>query len=273
MEQFVLLFLCGIIGGFIAGLVGIGGGVVYVVILPIALSKYGIPSEQIAQFTIANSIFAIFFASASANYMLVKHKLFHKNEVMLISVFSIISSVLCLKYIVNTDWYNYPLFNVIVVILLIFMFYNTLRSAKKVDVLPLDSLKKVNLASVGASGGLIASLSGLGGGIVIIPLLNSLMRIDIKKASSISSGVIMLTALFMTLYNFTEGAPLCNSRFQLGYIVFPVSLSLTAGVLISSPFGVNVSRKLPSYVISYIYSVFLLVVIVRKIIEIYISLA
>ncbi|MFL5730012.1 MAG: sulfite exporter TauE/SafE family protein [Cytophagaceae bacterium] len=263
------MFLAGLIGGFIAGLVGIGGGVVYVFIIPISLSYIGVPKAEIVQYTIANSMFAILFASASANYVLIRLKLFYRKAVLIISLSAIVSSVLVLHFIVNTPWYSLRVFNIIIVVLLFYMLFTTLRSARKVFVFPLDSLKRWKLAIVGAAGGTIAALSGLGGGIVIIPILNSFMKIDMRKASSISSGVIMLTALTMTLYNLFEKPVHEFKAYNMGYIIFPIALTLSLGVVIASPFGVKISRKLSSSTISYIYAGFLILVILKKVAELF----
>jgi uncharacterized protein len=267
LPSFLYLFISGLLGGFIAGLVGIGGGVVYVLIIPIALHFIGAPIAEIPQYTIANSFFAILFASASANFMLVKHKMFFAKEVLIVSILAIVVSHLAIEFIVNTIWYSIELFNVILIILLLYMLYSTLLTAKKVYVTPLSGLNKWKLSITGAAGGFIAALSGMGGGIIIIPVLNSIMKVDIKKASSISSGVIMLTAFTITLHNLFE-KPIYDFRFySAGYIVFPIALSLSLGVIFASPFGVQVGRKLSSTTISYIYASFLIIVILKKAIE------
>ncbi|HEY8402518.1 MAG TPA: sulfite exporter TauE/SafE family protein [Cytophagaceae bacterium] len=265
--SFFALFLGGLVGGFIAGLVGIGGGVVYVFIIPIALKYIGVPLAEIPQYTIANSIFAILFASSSANYMLIKHKNFYWKEVLLIGVLAIVSSHLTLEFIVNTPWYSLEAFNIVIVILLSYMFYSTLLTARKVYLPGEDELKKTALGLTGVAGGSIASLSGLGGGIVIIPILNSYLKVDIKKASSISSGVIMLSALTITVSNLVATPMHPFSFYNSGYVIFPISIALSCGVVVASPLGVNVARKLSSKTISYIYAFFLLIVIVKKVIE------
>ncbi|HSZ24460.1 MAG TPA: sulfite exporter TauE/SafE family protein [Cytophagaceae bacterium] len=267
MLTFFFLMLAGIVGGFIAGLIGIGGGIVYVFVIPIALKLMGVPDAEIAQYTVANSIFAIFFASASANYALVKLKNFHYRPVLITSLFSIISSLLTLAFIVNTDWYSVKKFNLVVVLLLIYMLIFTLISAKKNYRFPLKKIKIWQFGLVGLSSGLVASVSGLGGGIVIIPLLNSVMKVDIKKSSSISSGVIMVTSLVMTMFNLMEETRFPFSNYNMGYIVFPIGLVLAAGVIFSSPFGVRTAAKASPKTISYIYASILGIVISKKVIE------
>ena len=267
ISSFFYLFIAGLLGGFIAGLVGIGGGVIYIFFIPFALHYVGVPASEIPQYTIANSFFAILFASSSANYVLYLKKSFFLKEVLLVSTLAIVVSLITLNFIVNTSWYSLEVFNSVIIVLLLYMLFSTLVSAKKVYLTPLDSLKKWRLSLVGAAGGFIAALSGLGGGIIIIPLLNSLMKVDIKKASSISSGVIMLSAFFITLFNLFE-KPLNEFHFyNSGYIIFPISLALSLGVVLASPIGVKVSRTLSSASISYIYASFLGIVIIKKIAE------
>ncbi len=61
----ILLFLTGIIGGFLAGLLGIGGGPIYVVIFTEFIPKlYGalLSGPETVQLIIANTIFARMFA-------------------------------------------------------------------------------------------------------------------------------------------------------------------------------------------------------------------
>ena len=184
-----------------------------------------------------------------------------------ISVISIISSLLSLEYIVNTDWYNVKKFNVVVILLLVYMLLFTLLNAKKNYRFPLKKLKIWQFSLVGLASGIVASVSGLGGGIVIIPLLNSVMKADIKKSSSVSSGVIMVTSLVMTIFNMNEKTRFHFENYNLGYIVFPVGLALAAGVIFTSPYGVRTAAKLNQKTISYIYASILGIVIIKKVVE------
>ena len=52
--------------------------------------------------------------------------------------------------------------------------------------------------------------------------------------------------------------------YSSGYIIFPVVLILSAGVIFTSPLGVKAAQKIPGKYISYIYAAFLLLVIVTK---------
>jgi uncharacterized membrane protein YfcA len=63
--DYFFLCLIGLIGGFLAGLIGIGGGVLYILILPYLLIELNYPAAEIVQFTIANSLVGTMFAALS----------------------------------------------------------------------------------------------------------------------------------------------------------------------------------------------------------------
>jgi uncharacterized membrane protein YfcA len=184
--------------------------------------------------------------------------------------FAMITSLLVLHGIVNTQWYSRGTFNVVIVVLLLYMLLKTLGNAAKQ--LPAENTetegRRLQLGLAGLASGAVSALSGLGGGVVIIPILNTVFRMDIKKASSISLGVIGVTSLTMTISSLFEVPVHPFHYYSIGYVIMPVSLSLSAGVMIASPLGIKASRVASSRMISYVFAFFLALIIIRKIIEI-----
>lgn len=269
MVYFFFLFFAGLAGGFLGGLLGIGSGILFILVLPMALQMVGVPEGELAQYIIANSLFATFFSSLSANYVLIKRNMFYLREVAIIGGFSILTAVMVLKMVVNTSWYTKDVFDVVVIFLMIYLLIRTLLSARK----PLgdgNTKKKSGLllSVVGLASGTIAPLSGLGGGSVLIPILNSLLKLGVKRANAISLGVIGITSLVLTVVNLFENPAYTYDYYSAGYIVFPIAIALSLGVVVGSPFGVTTSRKLSPQLISYVFSAFLLLIIIRKIIEV-----
>jgi len=114
------------------------------------------------------------------------------------------------------------------------------------------------------AGGILAALSGLGGGSVVVPILNLGFKMDIKRAKAISLGMILLSTAVITLFNMLETPRLPYNGPHWGYLVWPVALPLSIGVAVASPLGVMVGKRLPSKVISYIFAIFLALVIIKK---------
>ena len=103
-----------------------------------------------------------------------------------------------------------------------------------------------------------------------MPLLNVGLKMNIKKAKSISLGVIFLTSMAITAYNlFTVPEQLVGPG--KGYILFPIVIPIAIGVFFSTPVGVRMSRKSPAFVISYVFAFFIGVVIIKKVVDSYLA--
>lgn len=263
------LFLAGIAGGVLGGLLGIGGGIVFVLVLPVALHSVGVPEAELVQYTIANSLFATFFSSLSANYTLFKKGTIFWREVLVIGLCSVVTSLAVLHWVVNTDWYSPLVFNWVLLVMLTYMLARTIFLAKRTDVNTMPSmLPPHSLALTGLLTGCVSPLSGLGGGIVVVPMLNSWLRVNVREANGISLGVIGIVSFSSTMFNLTASPLLPFSYYNQGYIVFPVALALSAGVMVGSPQGIKLSQKLPTHVINYAFSALMSIILIKKVVEI-----
>ena len=271
MTIYLILFCAGLLGGFLAGLLGIGGGLIYIFALTSLFTYLDISPLLFPELTVANSIFAVFFASGAATITLIRNKEFYLKEVLFVTVGSILASILALKYLVLTSWYSVELFNVIIIFLLLYMLYRVfsqiLGQTKKGGGETIMEYKKGSLLFAGVSGGLIAALSGLGGGVVIVPILHTYLKLDMKKTRSISLGVILITSFFMTAYNSLQTISLEVAH--VGLLIPSYTIFIVLGVLLASPFGVKVGSSWSSKKISIIYSVFLTLFLLKKITEIF----
>lgn len=265
MAELLLLFLMGLFGGFLAGLIGIGGGVMYILVLPYLLTGMGFPQEEIVQYTIANSIFGTMFAALAGNISHIKQKFFFWKEVAMIGVIGTIASISTLHFFVNTSAYQKSEFNIAVIGIMLFIAFRTLLQVKK----PVGGLHEkpataTVLTAIGFSAGTISALSGLGGGTIIIPVLNSGLKMSMMKAKSISLGVIFITAFALTVFNLNEAPMNGHVNQNTGYIVWPLALTISLGVILGSPIGVLISKKLSNKVITIIFVFFVFVVIIDK---------
>ena len=268
MWYYLILLLTGLLGGFLAGLIGIGGGIIYVLVLPYLLLDMGVPQSEVVQYTIANSIVGTMFAGLAGNIAYLKRGEFYWKPVVVAGLVGAVFSLLTIEFVVNTPWYQKEVFNPIIIVITIFIIYRTLSQVlgrKK----PQEE-KKVKTGFwglIGFLGGGISALSGLGGGIIIIPVLNNGVNMPMRKAKSISLGVIFFTSLAITFMNLIQ-SPAINTEFpQQGLIIIPMALMLGLGVSIGSPIGVKVSSNFSNRLISFIFVSFLIVVIIDKSIQ------
>ncbi|MEM9674450.1 MAG: sulfite exporter TauE/SafE family protein [Bacteroidota bacterium] len=260
--------LAGLGGGFLAGFLGIGGGIIYILILPVALEHIGVPSSELAQYIIANSIFGTAAAALFGSIALIRNKDFYWQDVVLVGVSAIATSYLLLFTFVNTPLYSKQFFDTSVIIFLSLILLMTFLWSKT-KVLFNQPVRNTNIWYVisGGISGAVSVLSGLGGGTITVPLLRSGLHMDIKQAKSISLGVIFIMSTAITIFNMIDQPKDLLEIGRVGYIVFPVSVPLSLGVLVGSPLGVWIANKISSRIISYIFVGFLILVILRKAIE------
>jgi len=269
----LLLGVAGIFGGILAGLIGIGGGIIYIFLLEIFIKQYNIPADLYSAFIVANSIVGVFFATLSSSLSLIRYKQFYSRLVLLVSLGSIPTALLILYFFVNTSSFSPTLFNTLLMVVLFFMIYKTAEKLLKDRKAAKDQVPAKNkanesvpwLMSGGAAGGGIAALTGLGGGVVMVPILHSILNMDMKKARSVSLGVIVLTSLIMSILNATKKVQL--EVHHIGLIIPAVTLPIVIGVTIGGPIGIRISQNMPSRTVSIIYIIFLGLFTIKKGIE------
>ena len=265
----VLLLLFGLVGGFLAGLTGIGGGIIYISVLPFILRKLGVPESEIVPYTVANSIFSTFLGALSANVAFIRRKQFFFREILLMSAASMAASAFATKKIVTQPWYSEKVFNGVVIVLLLVMLTATLlrvnrKTEEQEEQQPEPRIHPLKLLLSGTVAGVVASVSGLGGGVIVIPVLHVLLGMHIKKAAVVSLGVITINSLFISILNFFETPQNPYEGFSLGYVIFPVSLMLGIGVIVASPRGVKAATRLSSKQVTYIFAAILFLVMAKK---------
>lgn len=265
MTENILLVVAGIIGGLISGLTGLGTGIIMLGVIPMVLVQYGVPESQLVSVIIANTIFST-LASSFANVVTsIRQKMFFPKETLWVGFFASLFSFLVFEIIVSSGMYSKQLFNSIIVTFMFIIIFQTFRKLKLSNAQD-ERVTKLKLAVTGISSGIVAGFTGLGGGTIIIPLLNLWQRIDIKKAKSISFGVIFAIAFWLTVYNLFFVGSIDVARSQ-GLIIFPMMLPLVIGVMIGSPLGVIISQKMSSRAVTIIFLTMVSIITIQKIVE------
>jgi len=265
MIENLLLAGAGLIGGCIAGLTGIGTGFMMLAVIPLVLSQFGVPDQYVVSVTIANSIFATMVSSFANMATTLKQKSFYIKETIWTALGAVTTSFIVFELIAKSDFYSRTFFNAVVVFFMFVIIIQTFRKLKLSN-LQNEKVTKPRLLVTGAAAGFAAALTGLGGGTLIIPLLNLWQKVDILKAKSISFGTIFAIAFWLSVNNlFLEPVyPIPNSQ---GLIVFTMILPISIGVLIGSPLGVLISHKISTRTVTILFLVIISLVAIQKIIE------
>lgn len=268
---YLFLFVLGLIGGFLAGLLGVGGGLIYIIILQYVFKKYIDDTYEITRFILANSIFATIFASISSIVRQIRQNTFYGSALLKVGVPSAIVSMSISYLIQQGDWYDKRTFLTLFTVMLILTIWKTLRTARKNKKSDAQLHQVQELASwkymlTGILAGIISPLTGLGGGIVIVPVLSNIFKLPVKKAVSISVSSIVISAFSNTLV-YLSARPEKLSTIYLGtctgYIVWQVVIPMIVGVVIAAYFGTMVANKIKNHVLQYLFAVFLAIMVIK----------
>ncbi len=232
-------------GGFIGGYLGIGGSPVYIVVFNYFLYRfYGgqLSGEEILQLTIANTVFSRTLASLAGCWKHYANHNFYTRTVVTIAIPATIFSLLFTHLLANSN-YSKTTYSIIFIGMFMPLLYKMLvdDTHKKVFNHPYR-IKLVFLNAAGVLSGILTALTGLGTGFVLIPLLNSLFNIKIRKVTSISLGVLFISSLFTTIYYMLFYQISTHLPYTFGGISLLLSIPVLVGSLVASPLGVTVSQ-------------------------------
>jgi len=112
--------------------------------------------------------------------------------------------------------------------------------------------------------GLISGLVGIGGGMVLVPVMNMALKFKLHNAVATSLAAIIFTSLGGALGYIINGLNVPNlPSYSLGYAYLPSWLVLAVSTITMAQVGAIVAHRLPARQLGYIFAVVLLYVGLR----------
>jgi len=249
------LFATGLIAGLFGSMLGVGGGFIIVPLLTLVLK---LP----IQIAIGSSLVAIVANSCTAASAYLKSRLTNIRLGLLLETATVPGAVLGAVVIC---WIVSPILSVVFGIVLLYVSYSMVfhKPILSEDIPPRISMERTNASrrifnnsdnyyydlgekqiitykinsiplGLGMSfiAGVLSSLLGIGGGIVKVPVMHSIMRVPIKVAIGTSSFMITLTTATGALIYYHNG-----------YIYASIVAPLILGVVVGALAGANLAEK------------------------------
>jgi uncharacterized membrane protein YfcA len=267
INDFIILFLFGSFGGFMSGYLGVGGGIIYVPVLDYFLSKY-FHDTELVKAVLANSLFVIMFSAAVASYKQYKLGNLFLKEITQTLLPGMVSVVILQTLINKGTWYSRDVFLYFFLSMLLFVVFKMFLSKPKTIIAESTKADNYKYNITGAFAGIVTAMSGLGGGVIMTPIFTEWMKLDIKKASAISTVVILGFAIVIGILNLNVVPQNSISNFQFGYILLPIALPLIIGTFLFAQMGVKTAQKSKSQTIRMIFASFASIVLFKVIYEI-----
>lgn len=258
LSDILMLMICGSISGFLAGLLGIGGGMILVPFMILVFNHLGFDQEVIVHMAIATGMATILFTTTSAIWAHHKHGSINWKLVASLSPGLVAGSLIGGSEIfeaLNTSWLSL-FFAIFIVYTSIQMILNKKPSAGR------ELPGALGLFSFGAFAGGLASLVGAGGAFITVPFM---LWCNVKPhtAMATSSGLgfpIAAAATIGYMYG-SWGLPNLPAG-SLGFVYLPAVACIVVVSILTAPLGAKMARKLNVTQLKRIFGVMLLMLAV-----------
>jgi uncharacterized protein len=108
------------------------------------------------------------------------------------------------------------------------------------------TLTRGGYLALGVPGGLLSGLLGIGGGIVLVPLLTLVLRYPVRTAVGTSTPVILCAGLGgVAGYALTVPAALVTLPWSVGYVHLPSAVALALGSVPMAQLGARLAHACP----------------------------
>jgi uncharacterized membrane protein YfcA len=256
--------LVGAVSGVLAGLLGIGGGLVIVPMLVFCFTWQQIPNEQIMHLALGTSMASIIFTAVSSFWAHHKRGAVHwivvRRIVLGIFLGTFIGS--CLAARLSTNFLKG--------FFVIFLFYVASQMLLGKKPKPSRQLPgPMGMFGVGNVIGGFSSMVGIGGGTLSVPFM-TWCNIPVHEAIGTSAAIGFPIAIAGTagyIYNGLQTAGL--PQYAVGYVYLPALAGLIATSVLTAPLGVRLAHSLPVGRLKRIFAVLLYIVGTRMLISLF----
>jgi uncharacterized protein len=284
--SFIILLLCGSMGGFLAGLLGVGGGMLFIPVIHEYLSSYSLSTDEIVKYTLGNSIALVFISGVSGTFRQIKMGTWDWKQSLHIGIPGALSSLAMSYAITHGDWYNKQRFQTVFLGFLLLsignMIFGKSKASKSNDTAanPQENQTQNHTTAnnetpnrwlptfVGILAGTVVSLSGLGGGIIMVPLFRMLLKKPMHQATSLSLSIVPILSISSLLqYSLSQPIHPINPL-QTGYLLWIILIPMMAGVMFFSSFGQKTAPRVPVLWLRVIFAVLSSIILIKTLIEI-----
>jgi uncharacterized membrane protein YfcA len=282
----LLMPLVGALGGFLAGMLGVGGGIIFIPLLTWVFANYGLSNAEVVKYTLANSIFLVFVSGLSGIYRQARNNALNWKKMLLMGIPGACCSLFLSLIIAHGlpdlnhfqnwfsqtgNWYHKQSFQMVFLLFLIISILNMAfgkPDSQKEGLNENDGNRTGLQIMVSAIAGCVVALSGLGGGVVMVPLFSIILKMPLKKSTALSLSIIpFLSIAPLVSYLFEIPAQKLPTP-QTGYLVWQYALPIAVMVAIFATLGLKTAKSTPVKTLRIIFATLTSIVLIKTIYEI-----
>jgi uncharacterized membrane protein YfcA len=260
----VVLSIAASIAGFMAGLLGVGGGIIMVPALYYAFTVLDFDIATRMHLSVGTSLAIIIPTSVISSRTHMEYDAVDFKLVKSFGIFIVLGVIGGTFLAVNLKTSIFVLFFSVMAFIvgLFFIFFRekVVENPKKIK----DSIKNIS----GIIVGFISVLLGIGGGSLMVPFMRT-FGYDIRKSIGTASAIGFLIALSGTITMITGGKIVANinTPFSIGYINLLGFIVFVPVTMLMARIGAKAVYKLDKKLLSKIFGTFLIAVSIRSFIE------
>jgi uncharacterized membrane protein YfcA len=254
----------GLLVGLLAGMLGIGGGVVIVPLLVFLFNAQHLPAERVLHLALGTSLASIVFTNLSSV------RAHHAHNAVRWDIVRSTAPGIIIGTLVGTLLAEHLSSRHLAIVFTAFVLFSSLQML-------LDRRPKPSRQLPGTLGmwtaavgiGALCSLVGVAGGILIVPLLimcNIPMRNCIGTSAAAGLPISIAGAAGYILMGLGKAH---LPPYSIGYVYIPALSGLVLGTFVTVPFGARIAHSIPVARLRQIFAIVLLVLAVKMVIALF----
>ena len=233
------LLLLGSVTGFLAGLLGIGGGMLMVPFMTLLLTAKGMPAQYVVKMAIATSLATICFTSIASV------RAHQRHHTVLWPVVRGLAPGIVLGSMLGAQVAKAVPAQALTLLFAVFVSFSAAqmlldRKPRATRELP----RPAGMLAAGGVVGLLAALVGAGGAFISVPFM-TWCNVKIHNAVATSAALGFPIALAGTVGYVIAGWSMHDMPAgALGFIYLPALLTISAASVITAPLGARTAQRL-----------------------------
>ncbi|WP_210200404.1 sulfite exporter TauE/SafE family protein [Cohaesibacter celericrescens] len=256
---FIAVAGAGVLGGLLAGLLGVGGGIVIVPVLFVIFTILDYASGLAMKLAVATSLATIVLTSLMSAR---SHYKRGATDIALLKAWfiPIVVGVLIGTFIGGfADGRILTLVFAVVAVLVALKMMIPQKESSLASGFPNASIQ----AASGVGVGLISAMMGIGGGTLSVPLLTA-VGYEMRRAVGTSAAIGFVIAVPATIGYMLAGQGVADlAPLSIGYVNVPAFVALVPLTMIFAPVGARIAHSIPQRALQSAFGLFLLLTAAR----------
>jgi len=264
--QAILLGVAGLGAGVIAGLVGVGGGVVFTPTLFAAYGVLDVPPGVRTPLTVGTGLFCTGLAAGTSAFHHARRGAVAGRMALGVGLASAVAVGLVSRYMVTQPWYDAALFQLLFAAVLLVVVARMVRNDPDASAPSVENVSAQRGAwlGTGSAAGTVAAAVGVGGGVVLVPAYHRWMRLPMHRAVGTSSATIVLISALSTIAYVLLGTGVAGRPgLALGYVDVGTGLLLAGPAVLGAQGGAALAHRVETTALQWSFALLAVVVVGR----------